>query len=192
MNLAGPGVGDRVALWLRVSTGDQDLTVQEDALVAWAAARGLQVIRRYHVTGSAWRGSHHPQLRELMRDASHGDFDRVMVALDRLHRGGPADLVRAWQALDGYGVRLMSLREPFIEESAAFGSALRELLVMILGWLAREESELISRRTRAGLERRRRQGLPVGRQPGAKYRRPRRTAGYHRRRGGRSGRSAPG
>ncbi len=184
MNPAGrPGVGDRVALWLRVSTGDQNLRVQEDALAAWASARGLRVVQCYHVTSSAWRGTHHPQLRELMRDASHGDFDRVMVtALDRLHRGGPVDLVRAWQTLDGYGVRLMSLREPFIEESGAFGSALRELLVMILGWLAREESELISRRTRAGLDRRRKLGLPVGRQPGAKDRRRRRTAGYHGRR----------
>jgi putative DNA-invertase from lambdoid prophage Rac len=44
--------------------------------------------------------------------------------------------------------------------------------------MAAEESRRRSERTKAGLDRRRRQGLPVGRQPGSADKKPRRRSGY--------------
>ena len=53
-----------------------------------------------------------------------------------------------------------------------------ELLASIYSWIAVEESRRRSERTKAGLDRRRRQGLPVGRQPGSTDKKPRRRSGY--------------
>ena len=170
----------RAALWMRVSTADQVMETQHRLLTEWAEKRGLKVVQVYTVEKSAWRGAHHPMLRQLYADASHGDFDVVMVqALDRLGREGPGPTLNVWKTLLGYGVKVLSFREPFVESVASVGGeSLAELLVMISGWIARQESELISQRTKAGNDRRRREGLPVGRQPGAKDRKKRNTNGY--------------
>jgi DNA invertase Pin-like site-specific DNA recombinase len=48
----------------------------------------------------------------------------------------------------------------------------------LYAWMAAEESRRRSERTSAGLERRKREGLPVGRQPGATDKKPRRRSGY--------------
>lgn len=171
----------RAALWIRVSSEDQDPDVQQSLLEEWAERRGFNVVHVYRVQKSAWRGDHHPMLRELYAGASHGDFDIVMVnALDRLGREGPGPTLAAWKTLQGYGVTVASYREPFVETvGSTAGQALGELLVMIHGWIARNESELISQRTKAALAKRRKLGLPVGRKPGARDRGKRRTNGYH-------------
>jgi DNA invertase Pin-like site-specific DNA recombinase len=51
-------------------------------------------------------------------------------------------------------------------------------LAAVYAWMARAESAHRSERVRAGLERRRREGKPVGRQPGATDKRPRKRSGY--------------
>ena len=53
-----------------------------------------------------------------------------------------------------------------------------EPLASLYAWMAAEESRRCSERTRARLERRKREGLPVGRQPGATDKEPRRRSGY--------------
>jgi putative DNA-invertase from lambdoid prophage Rac len=73
------------------------------------------------------------------------------------------------------GAPVWSLREPWTETADPHMS---ELLTAIYGWMARAESARRSERVRAGLERRRAAGLPVGRQPGATDRKPRKRSGY--------------
>ena len=173
----------RAALWVRVSTADQVVETQTQLLTDWAERRGLEVVQIYTVEKSAWRGDHHPMLKQLYQDANHRQFDVLMVqALDRLGREGPGATLQVWQTLLKYGVAVASYREPFVEAAATVaggaGESLAELLVMISGWIARQESELISQRTKAGNRRRQKTGLPLGRQPGAKDRRPRSNNGY--------------
>jgi len=170
----------RAALWMRVSSADQVMETQQGILEKWARDRNLEVVKIYAVEKSAWRGDHHPMLRQLYQDASHGKFDVVMVqALDRLGRQGPGATLTVWKTLLGYGVQVASWREPFMESVASVaGQSMAEFLVMISGWIARQESELISQRTKAGNDRRRREGLPLGRQPGARDRKKRSTDGY--------------
>ncbi len=172
----------RAALWVRVSTADQVAETQTQLLTEWAEKRGLEVVQLYTVEKSAWRGDHHPMLRQLYADASHGDFDAVMVqGLDRLGREGPGATLTVWKTLLGYGVQVLSFREPFVESvQSVAGESLAELLVMISGWIAAQESELISQRTKAGIDRRRKSGQAVGRQRGAKDKKPRRNNGYFR------------
>lgn len=52
------------------------------------------------------------------------------------------------------------------------------MLVAFAGWMAQQESSRRSERIRAGLERRRAEGKPVGRQPGSTDNKPRRRSGY--------------
>ena len=68
-----------------------------------------------------------------------------------------------------------SLKEPWTE---TVDPRMAELLASLYAWMPAEESRRRSERTRAGLERRKREGLPVGRQPGATDKKPRRRSGY--------------
>ena len=68
-----------------------------------------------------------------------------------------------------------SLKEPWTETA---DPRMAELLASLYAWMPAEESRGRSERTRAGLERRKREGLPVGRQPGATDKKPRRRSGY--------------
>jgi len=76
------------------------------------------------------------------------------------------------------GVAVWSLRESWTETSDPH---VRELISGIMAWVARMESQRRSERTKAGLARRRAEGLPPGRQPGAVDKAPRRRSGYYER-----------
>ena len=84
---------DKAVIYARVSTEDQDAQNQLDVLKAWASRRGLEVIRVYSDTASAWTAGHQVQLKRLVLDAHHREFDCVLVwALDRITRQGwPAE-----------------------------------------------------------------------------------------------------
>ncbi len=75
----------------------------------------------------------------------------------------------------GHGTAVWSLKEPWTE---AADPRMAELLALLYAWIAAEESRCRSERTRAGLERCKREGLPVGRQPAATDKKPRRRSGY--------------
>jgi DNA invertase Pin-like site-specific DNA recombinase len=72
------------------------------------------------------------------------------------------------------GAQVVSLQEPWTDASGEMG----KLLTAVMAWVARMESQRRSDRVRAGLARRKAQGMPVGRQPGAKDARPRKRSGY--------------
>jgi putative DNA-invertase from lambdoid prophage Rac len=75
----------------------------------------------------------------------------------------------------GHGTAVGSLKEPWTETA---DPRMAELLASLYAWMAAEESRRRPERTRAGLERRKQEGLPVGRQPGATDKKPRRRSGY--------------
>ncbi len=58
---------------------------------------------------------------------------------------------------------------------------LQELLLSIVAWIARMESERRSERTKAGLERAKAAGKRLGRPAGSKDRQKRKHSGYFRR-----------
>jgi putative DNA-invertase from lambdoid prophage Rac len=63
--------------------------------------------------------------------------------------------------LDRVGVRVLSVRESWLDTD----SPVRPLLVAIFGWVAEQERTRLIERTRAGLERAKRQGVRLGRPP---------------------------
>jgi DNA invertase Pin-like site-specific DNA recombinase len=174
-------MAERAAIWLRVSTASQDSDNQRPALEAMAAQRGLEITEVYQVSDSAWqdKGSSSEYVRtrqRMLADAHAGKFRYLLIwSLDRLTRRGIEDAFALTRQLDEFGVTLVSTQDPWLSTTDAFA---REIMLSIFSSVAKFESARRSERVRAGLARRKAQGLPVGRQAGARDRAQRRRSGY--------------
>lgn len=171
----------RAASWSRVSTIEQDASNQEPELLALAAARGFRVVTTFRLEGeSAYTGStgYRQAVSVLVADARARKFDVLLVwALDRLSREGPLAVLQLVDRLGRLGVQVLSAKEPWSEAPGE----LRELLLAITAWVARQESVRRSERTKAGMARARAEGRRIGRPPGSKDGHRRRRSGYLRR-----------
>ena len=168
----------KAAIWARVSTDDQECENQVRELCAFAERRGLEVARIYRSEQSGFSGAHRHALEQVLNDARAGHFTVLLVwALDRLSREGPLATLQLVDRLGRLDVQVVSLQEPWTE----VGGELRDLLLALVGWVARYESQRRSERTRAGLKRAVAEGKRLGRPPGSKDRKRRRRSGYFRR-----------
>ena len=162
----------KAALYLRVSTTEQDTTNQLLTLEDYAKRRGFEVYRIYSEAETAWKNGHQAELAKLLDDAQRGKFQVVLVwALDRLSREGALAILSLVDRLKRHGVRVISVQEPWTEAPGE----LADILYAITGWVARMESQRRSERTKAGLERARRNGKPIGKRGPDKRKRRRRT-----------------
>jgi putative DNA-invertase from lambdoid prophage Rac len=172
------GTGERVAIWCRVSTHEQGTANQLDALRAWAAARGFEVVVEYQLEESAFNGKHRAKLNEALEDARHGRYSILLIwALDRLSREGPEAMLSVMRQFRERGVRVLSVQESWTDGPPE----MQELLSAFFGWMAKQESVRRSERTKLGLARVRKQGVTLGRPAGSKDRKKRKRAGYVRR-----------
>ena len=165
----------KVAIWLRVSTGEQHAENQRPDLEAWAQRRGVETVRVYEVSESAWKGAHQKALTQVYQDARAGRFQVLLVwALDRLSREGIAATLEIIERLGRYRVKVLSLQESWTEVEGP----MQELLLSIVAWVARMESNRRSERTKAGLARAVSQGKRLGRPVGSKDKKKRSRRGY--------------
>ena len=159
------------AIYVRVSTGEQEAANQLPALEDYAQRRGFEIVHVYSEAESAWKAGHQAELARLIEDARKGRFQMVLVwALDRLSREGALAILSLVDKLKRYGVRVISYQESWTEAPGD----LADILYAITGWVARMESQRRSERTRAGLERARLQGKPIGKRGPDKKKRRRR------------------
>lgn len=155
----------RAALYCRVSTEDQNLDNQLVTLQTWALALDLEVVMVYAEKESAWQAGHQVELKRLLQDADRRQFDVVLVwALDRLTREGALRILGIVDRLKTAGVRLYSHQETWTMAPAG----IEDVLYSITAWVAQFESKRRSERTKYGIERRRREGKPIGRPTGSK------------------------
>ncbi len=124
--------------YARVSTLDQDLTVQETAL----RAAGCEVIRTEKRSGTTREG--HTELATLL-EFLHADDTLVVTRVDRLARsiGDLQDVVRALKAK---GVALRATEQP-IDTTTAAGKAFLDML----GVFAEFETNLRRERQMEGI-----------------------------------------
>jgi len=137
--------------YARVSTDDQNLDLQRDAL----RQAGCSVI--YEETASG-KSAARPELEQCRKALRAGDT-LVVWRLDRLGRSLP-DLVQIVAELEQRGVHFESLTEK-IETSSAAG----KLVFHVFAALAEFERNLIRERTHAGLAAARARGRKGGRKP---------------------------
>jgi DNA invertase Pin-like site-specific DNA recombinase len=136
--------------YARVSTTDQDLSIQETAL----KAAGCEVIRAEKRSGTSREGRAELELLlEFMRD---GD-ELVVTRIDRLARsiGDLQDIVRVLKAK---GVALRATEQP-IDTSTAAGKCFLDML----GVFAEFETNLRKERQLEGIARAKAAGLYKGR-----------------------------
>ncbi len=166
----------KAAIWARVSSREQDTANQLPALREWARNRGYEVVAEYVLEESAWNGKHQSKLAEALEDARMGRYQVLMVwALDRLSREGIEPTLKVIRQFRERGVQVISKQEPWTDVA---GEA-AELVTSVMAWVANMESKRKSERVKAALVQRKQAGLPVGRQPGAMDRGPRRKSGYY-------------
>lgn len=151
------------AIYIRVSTDKQTAENQEPELRRMAEARGFSPVLYAEVESGAKR---RPVLERLISDAKRGAFGAVFVwALDRLGRGGAAEACRLVEDFDRLKVAVISARESWLDTSP--DNPMRELLIAITATFAKMERTRLIERTRAGLDRARRQGKRLGRPEGS-------------------------
>lgn len=166
---------DAVALYLRISTEDQDLAGQERELRGYAASRGWRVARAYAEKTTASGRVEREAWEQLRKDAclpmTRG-FEHVLVwSLDRWSR--EPSFVRAVgsiEELELLGVGWHSFKEPQLDSSTdGTPNLARDILRGILPTIAAFESRRRSERTLLAMQeirsgrRRTRTGNPPGR-----------------------------
>ena len=138
--------------YARISTNDQNLNLQRDAL----KAAGCTQICEDTASGA---NVARPGLEKALGMLREGDT-LVVWKLDRLGRS-LKHLIESVQTLDGRGIGFKSLQDS-IDTTTPGG----KLLFHILGSLAEFERDLIRERTNAGLAAARARGRKGGRPPG--------------------------
>ena len=147
----------RVALYARVSTADQSLDPQLEALRKYATARGWEV-HEFLDHGQSGRSDQREGLKALLQAAHRREVDAVaVVKLDRLGRS-LAHLLAVLGELESLDVAFISLDDGIDTQTAA-----GRLFMQIRGAFAEYEAALIRERTLAGLEAARRRGKRLGR-----------------------------
>ncbi len=149
-----PAVSELLIGYARVSTDEQDLTAQRDAL----AAMGVDAERLYVDHGLTGTNRDRPGLREALAACRAGDT-LVVTKLDRLARSLPdaRDIV---DELTGRQVKLNlggSVHDPT--------DPVGRLLFNVLAMVAEFESDLIKMRTREGMKVARAKGRLRGKKP---------------------------
>ena len=138
--------------YARVSTGDQDLSLQMNDL----KAAGCDQIYADKVSGAK---SDRPGLNDCLKTLKKGDT-LIVWRLDRLGRS-MRHLVSLIVELKDRDVGFRSLRDGAIDTTTPSG----QLVFHVFAALAQFEAELIRERTRAGLSAARSRGRKGGRKP---------------------------
>lgn len=150
----------RAALYVRVSTLDQNPDSQLHDLLQLAQQRGWEVVERYKDHGISGTRSRRPGLDQMMTDARRGKFDVLVVwASDRLARS-TRHFLEVLDELAHVGVQFVSFREN-IDTAGPLGRA----LTVIIGAIAELERSLIVERVRMGMRRAKLEGRRIGRMP---------------------------
>jgi DNA invertase Pin-like site-specific DNA recombinase len=153
----------RVAYYVRVSTDDRGQTVENQRLPLreFCATQGWAEVTEYADEASASDLRGRIQWRGLLDDCARRKVDLVLCwRLDRCFRS-VLDAAQTLERLRHWGVGLRSYSEPWLDTTSPFGEALFHITVAY----AQLERQVLAERTRAGMDRARRQGKRVGRPP---------------------------
>jgi DNA invertase Pin-like site-specific DNA recombinase len=138
--------------YARVSTQDQNLTGQIEALTA----AGAKPIYKEKISGVR---ADRPQLAKLMASLQAGDVVLV-TKLDRLGRS-TRELLDLIERIGKAGAAFRSLGDPLWDTSSSQG----KLLLAVLAAIAEFERDLIKERTGDGRKRAMAKGIKFGRKP---------------------------
>lgn len=166
----------RCVIYMRVSKSDESQTPenQKEPLKKMAESLGLEIVGEYTDMASGGSGNR-PKFQQMLADARERKFDVILVwSLDRFSREGISNTLHYLEELAKSRVVLKSLQECWLDTSDGMG----QLLIAIFSWIAKQEREKISERTKAGLIRAKTNGSILGRRIGSKDKGRRKRSGY--------------
>lgn len=154
-------MGQRAALYCRVSTADQSCTRQERDLLAFAVRAGYEVVGVFKETGSGVKLDR-VERRKVMALAQARHIDVVLVT--ELSRWGRStlDLLETLRELDARRVSVIALSGMAFDLTSAAG----RMMATVLAGIAEFERDLLRERVRSGLAAAKARGKALGRQPG--------------------------
>jgi DNA invertase Pin-like site-specific DNA recombinase len=148
----------RAAIYVRVSTTKQTTENQEHVLRKACIDRGWDLQAVYDDTGHSGSKTSRPALDAMLKDATRGRFDVLLIwKLDRLGRS-VIDLHSNAEHLKACGVDLCAYTQA-IDTSTPTG----KLMFTVLAAVAEFERETIIERINTGLDTARRKGVQLGR-----------------------------
>ena len=151
----------KVSLYARVSTSDKDQnpTTQLMPMREFVTAQSWELFNEYIDYAPATDLVHRIAWKELLSDASKRRFDILVVwRMDRAFRS-VLDAATTLERLRTWKVGLRSYSEPWLDTTSPFGEALYYITVAY----AQLERGILRERVKAGMQRARAQGHPIGR-----------------------------
>jgi DNA invertase Pin-like site-specific DNA recombinase len=142
----------KVALYARVSTDEQDASLQIHHLREWANRMNHKVIREYVDQAVSGTKSSRPAFDEMMNDMRLFKFEAIaVVKLDRLGRS-LKHLLSLFDEFNAKGVSVICTTQPIDTSSS---NPLSKVILALLGAFAELERDMIAERTKAGMQARR-------------------------------------
>lgn len=154
-------MGQRAAIYCRVSTADQSCERQERDLTAFAARAGYQVVAIHKETGSGVKLDR-AERKKVMALAQTRAIDAVLVT--ELSRWGRStlDLLGTLRDLESKRVSVIAMNGLAFDLGSPYG----RMMATILSGLAEFERELIQERVKSGMAAAKARGKRFGRQLG--------------------------
>lgn len=154
-------MGQRAAIYCRVSTVDQSCERQERDLTAFAARAGYDVVATFKETGSGAKLDR-SERKKVMALAQARQIDAVLVT--ELSRWGRStiDLLNTLRELEGWKASVIAMNGMAFDLSSPHG----RMLATLLSGIAEFERDLISERVKSGLAAAKARGKKLGRQTG--------------------------
>ena len=154
-------MGQRAAIYCRVSTADQSCERQERELRAFADRAGYETVEVFRETGSGAKVNR-AERRKVMALAQSRSIDAVLVT--ELSRWGRStlDLLETLRELEARRVSVVAMNGMTFDLSSATG----RMMATVLAGIAEFERDLLRERVRSGLAAARARGRVLGRQTG--------------------------
>ncbi len=154
----------KAALYARVSTEEQkenfSLAAQIELLRKHAADNGYEIFDEYIDGGYSGTSYERPRFQKLMEDAKQGRINLILVyKVDRFFRSNK-DLLNVVYELEGMGVNIRSITEPFDTTNY-----LGKFILSLFGSIAELERNTFLERSKIGKMRRAREGYYSGSSP---------------------------
>jgi putative DNA-invertase from lambdoid prophage Rac len=154
-------LGQKAAIYCRVSTSDQSCERQERDLIAFASRAGYDVFAVFKETGSGVKLDR-AERKKVVALAQAREINAVLVT--ELSRWGRStiDLIQTLQSLQAWNVSIVALHGLQFDLTTPHG----RMIATVMASLAEFERELIQERIRSGMASAKARGKRLGRQLG--------------------------